>query len=202
MDGLCMKIDFRLPHQGVSYEVTNWDLLSVCGPRVFSMTGAELRAEIAARRGRIIWRAIADNLVTTDGANKLIDACFVGGLASPLWYGLVMQGGSPPAFVIADTMASHAFTEVTSAMIVQTARQQWIPGAIASGQVSNASSLMTYTIAPSQSPTLQGLALTDSPTLGGATGRLFGEALFGTGPQTTSGGNVINIKATIQVVAG
>ena len=58
--------------------------------RQLALNGIELetRYEVTARnrRGRVLWVAQAKNRVVTAGLNKVLDAAFKTGLASPAWY--------------------------------------------------------------------------------------------------------------------
>lgn len=155
--------------------------------------------------GKLLDFREAHNLVTTVGVNVLLNATFVGGLASPAWYLGMVKGSGAPTFNIADTMASHAgWTEVLPTTdVVQTLRQVWTPnGAPSGGIVSNSSAAASYTIATGASPTLQGLFMADQNTIGGTSGNLYGETTFSGGSIVTAAGNVVNITATLTITAG
>ena len=76
------------------------------------------------------WREINKNLVTTAGANHILDGTFKSGTQITAWYvGLTSTGATP---AIADTMASHSgWTElVHTTKYSETVRQTLSLGAI------------------------------------------------------------------------
>lgn len=155
-----------------------------------------------AKRKRVRWRATARNMITTVGANKILDACFKTGLASPAWFIGMIAGASPGTFATTDTISSHpGWTEISSGLVVETARVVWTPGTISAGSVDNTASPALYHM--NGSATLQGLFVIDDNTLDGTSlGTLYSEANFAEGPQVVSTGNVISITATLIAVAG
>jgi len=165
--------------------------------------GVIYEVECRWANGEPRWRARAVNMVPYSGANKLLDACFKGGLTSPTWYVGLIYGAGAPTFATSDTMGSHpGWTEVPSVQITQTSRQLWVPGSISVGSIDNTGSPATYQIAATYSPTIQGLFMVDNNTLGGTTGNLYSEAVFDTGAQPTSPGNILNVTATLAIIAG
>ncbi len=149
------------------------------------------------RGGKTIWRETYANLIPTGGCTKILDATFVTGLASPLWYvGLISTG---PTFAAGDVMGGHAgWTELTN--YSQTSRPQWTPGAVSSGSVDNSASKASFSI--TSGATLTGAFLTDSNTKGGTTGTLYGEGAFASGDQAILGGDVVNITVTLTAGTG
>lgn len=149
------------------------------------------------RAGKVIWTREYDNLVTTAGLNKLLDATFSGGLASPAWYvGLV---NASPAFVAGDTMGSHAgWTENVS--YSQTTREALVPGTIAAGSFNNSASKASFTI--NAATTVAGSFLSDSDTKSGTTGVLYSEVAFTGGTETLASADVLNVTVTLTVQSG
>lgn len=149
------------------------------------------------RDGKVIWQDENDNLVTTAGLNKMLDAAFSTGLASPTWYvGLV---GSSPTFAAGDTASSHAgWTEDTN--YAATTRPALTLGTIAAGVVDNSSSKASYTF--SSGTTIYGAFLIDSSTKGGTSGTLFSEVAFSGGSQALLAADILNVTVTITVQSG
>lgn len=149
------------------------------------------------RQGKLVWREQFANLIPTSGLTKLLDAAFVTGLASPLWYvGLVSTG---PTYAVADTMSSHAgWTELTN--YSQTTRPQWVGAAVVAGSTDNSASKASFII--SSGATVAGAFIADSSTKGGTSGTLYGEGSFATGDQAVLGGDVVNITVTLTAGAG
>lgn len=149
------------------------------------------------RQGKVIWTREYDNLVTTAGLNKLLDATFSTGFATPAWFvGLVSSG---PTFAAADTMSSHTgWTENTS--YAATTRPALTPGTIASGSFDNSASKASFTM--SASTTIGGAFLTTSSTKGGTTGTLYAEGAFTGGDETLASADVLNVTVTVTVQSG
>jgi hypothetical protein len=118
--------------------------------------------------GKLKWRNEFENLVTTAGLNKYLDACLKTGLTTPVWYvGLKLAG----TVVVGDTMASHAgWTEST--IYSNATRPAWTPGAVAAGSVDNSASKAVFNI--NGTDTIIGSFLTDQSAKGGSTGTLLG----------------------------
>jgi hypothetical protein len=141
------------------------------------------------RKGRRVWVEEFDNLVTTAGKNKYLDAALKTGLASPAWYVFLKDSGTVAA---ADTMASHSgWTEDVS--YSNSTRPAWTPGAIGAGSVDNSASVTAFAI--NGSTTIYGAGLTDTPAKGGATGTLLGAADFATSRAVLSG-DTLNVTVT------
>lgn len=155
--------------------------------------------EVRDKRGRLVARRECHNMLTTAGANKLLDATIKTGLASPAWYVGLIKGGSAPTFAIGDTMGSHAgWTEIAGSDVTQANRQAFTPGAISAGSVDNTGSVAVYT--GNATFTLQGLFVVDNNTLAGSTGTLYGEAAFTAA--AIQAGYTINVTATLSITAG
>ena len=157
----------------------------------------ETRYEAVCRdaAGRIKWTATAKNLVVTAGLNKLIDACFKTGLASPAWYLGLKSTGTPNA---ADTSASHAtWTELTA--YDEATRPAFTAGTVSAGSVSNSASKARFTA--SGSMTVLGLFLIDNNTRGGTTGTLYGAADFTEGSRAMVDNDTLDVTATISAAA-
>lgn len=151
--------------------------------------------ECLDRHGRRKWRVDYTNLIPTAGLNKLLDATFVSGLSSPLWY--VGLSGATTTPALADTMSSHAgWTEVTAYSAA--ARQQWIAGSVSGGSVDNSASKASFTITGSD--TVGGAFLVDSSTKGGTTGTLYGIGAFS--DQNVVATDVINVTVTLTAGTG
>jgi hypothetical protein len=147
--------------------------------------------------GRVISVDVVENLVTTAGLNKYLDATLKTGLTSPAWYLLLTDG--TPTVAAGDTMASHAgWTEVTA--YSEAARQAWTPGTISAGSVDNSGSVATFTVS-ADNTTIGGAGLVDVSTKGGATGTLLGVGAFTGGDQILDTGSTIDITATFTQAA-
>ena len=79
------------------------------------MAETKYKAVCRDRNGKVRWRARAHNLVVTTGLNKLLDATFKTGLASPLWY-IGMVGVSVSDGAMAST-SSGVFTSASNPFV-------------------------------------------------------------------------------------
>lgn len=144
--------------------------------------------------GNLKWREVVDNLVTTAGLNKLLDATFKTGLASPAWYVGLKGAGTIAA---GDTMSSHAgWTE--SAAYSESVRQTLTLGTIASGAVSNSASKAVFTM--NATATIAGGFVTDSNTKSGTTGVLYGATDFASSRSVLSG-DTLTVQVDLSVTA-
>jgi hypothetical protein len=141
------------------------------------------------RDGKAIWVEEFDNLVTTVGKNKYLDATLKTGLSSPAWYAFLKGTGTVAA---ADTMASHSgWSEDTNYSNAN--RPAWTPGTVSSGSVDNSASPAAFTI--NGTTTIYGAGLVDNNTKGGTTGTLLGAADFGSSRAVISG-DTLNVTVT------
>ena len=149
------------------------------------------------RQGKVVWKRGYHNLVTVAGLNKLLDATFKTGLATPAWY--VGLTDATPTFAAADTMGSHAgWTENVS--YGESTREVLTLGTIASGSVSNSASKASFTINAATS--VSGAFLTDSDTKSGTTGTLYSEVAFTGGTETLASADVLNVTVTLTAQSG
>jgi len=141
--------------------------------------------------GQLKWADTYDNLVTTAGLNKYLDATLKTGLAAPLWYvGLITGPGAGNTYLAADTMAVHAgWAENTT--YSNATRPQWNPGAVAAGSVDNSASKAIFTV--NGTATIAGCFMVDVATKGGSTGTLLGEGNFTGGDRLVQSGDTLNV---------
>jgi hypothetical protein len=149
------------------------------------------------RNGKRVWQDGFDNLVTTAGLNKLLDATFLTGLASPAWYvGLI---DATPTFAAADTSSAHAgWTEDTN--YAAATRPAFTMGAIAAGSGSNTASKASFTF--NASATIAGAFLIDSSVKGGTSGTLYAEGAFSGGNQAVIAADIMNVTVTLTAQSG
>lgn len=147
------------------------------------------RATCLDKYGRIRWVDEWTNLVVTAGKNKLLDATFKTGLASPAWYVGLKGAGTVSA---ADTMGSHAgWTDVDC--YSQANRPAWTPGTISGGSVDNSASKAVFTI--DVDSTAAGGFLADNNTVSGTTGTLYGAGDFAAS-RAVYIGDTLNVTVT------
>lgn len=143
----------------------------------------------AYRKGKLLWKEEFENLVTTVGKNKLLDATFKTGLTSPAWYVGLKNTGTALA---ADTSASHgSWTENTT--YSEGTRQAFTPGTISAGSVDNSASKAVFTI--SGTTTIYGCFTIDNSTKGGSTGTLYGVGDFSSS-RALEAADTLNVTVT------
>lgn len=142
------------------------------------------------RKGRVRWRDHFRNLVTTVGLNKVLDATFKTGLASPAWFvGLKANG----TYLITNTMSSHpGWSEIID--YSETIRQALVLGAVSGGSVDNSASKATFSI--NANFTLYGAFLVDDDTKSGTTGVLYGVGDFSV-PRAVTTGDTLRVGITL-----
>lgn len=144
--------------------------------------------------GNLKWREEFHNLVVTAGLNKLLDAAFKTGLASPAWYVGLKGAGSIAA---GDTMASHAgWSEITD--YSEANRQTLTLGSISAGSVDNSASKAVFSV--NGTATVAGAFSVDSNTKGGTSGTLYGVGDFATARSVISG-DTLSVQITLSVSA-
>lgn len=144
--------------------------------------------------GNLKWREEFHNLVVTAGLNKLLDAAFKTGLASPAWYVGLKGAGTIAA---GDTMASHAgWSEITD--YSESNRQALTLGSISGGSVDNSASKAVFTI--NGTATVAGAFSVDNNTKSGTSGTLYGVGDFSTSRSVISG-DTLSVQITLSVSA-
>ena len=153
--------------------------------------------ELHDKQGVLKWSDDFDNLVTTAGLNKLIDATFKTGLEVPAWYVGLVDGGSEPSYSADDTMASHVGWAENNAYTEQV-RQTFTPGTIAAGAVDNSDSRAVFTI--SSDGAIAGCFLVDDDVENGEECTLYGEGAFSGGARPVEIGDTLRVTTTVMVV--
>lgn len=139
---------------------------------------------------KLKWRDSFQNLVVTAGLNKVLDATFKTGLASPAWYVGLKGSGT---VVAGDTMASHSgWSELTP--YSNSNRPTFTPGSISSGSVDNSASKAVFNI--NGTSTVVGAFLADDNTKGGTTGTLYGAGDFAAS-RSVANGDTLNVTVTL-----
>jgi hypothetical protein len=149
------------------------------------------------RKGKVVWVEEFENLVVTAGLNKLLDATFKTGLASPAWYvGLVDNVGFT-GYNAADTMASHGgWSEGTP--YSNATRPAFTPGTISGGSVDNSAAKAVFNI--NATATVRGCFTADDNTKGGSTGTLYGEGDFAAA-RAVEDQDTLNVQVTKTITA-
>lgn len=139
---------------------------------------------------KLKWIDNFENLVVTAGLNKVLDATFKTGLASPAWYVGLKGTGTPLA---ADTMASHSsWSELVP--YSNSNRPTFTPGSISAGSVDNSAAKAVFNI--NGTSTIVGAFLSDDNVKSGTTGTLYGVGDFAASRGVASG-DTLNVTVTL-----
>jgi hypothetical protein len=146
------------------------------------------RVECFDRFGAEKWIEDYYNLIVTAGLNKILDATFKTGLASPAWF-LGLKGTG--TVVLGDTMGSHGGWLVITPYS-NASRPAFTPGTISGGSMDNSASKGVFNI--NTSSTVYGAFICDSAS--GTSGVLYGAGDFNT-PRTVESGDTLNLLVTL-----
>lgn len=153
------------------------------------------QVECFDKDGNLKWKDGFENLVTTEGKNKYLDATLKTGLTSPAWFvGLVKTVST--GYTAADTLASHAWTEAVPGTDYTGNRQAFTTGAIAGGSVDNTASKATFPILTTMA-SVDGALLASVAT--GTAGTLLGVGSFSGGSKSVSNGDTLQVSVTCTV---
>ena len=146
------------------------------------------------RDGIIIDLWEMENLVTTEGLNRYLDATLKTGFASPTWYVGLKNTGTP---VAGDVMNSHgSWTE--NVTYSDATRPAFTPGTIASGSVDNSASKAVFNI--NGTTTIFGAFMTTVNTKSGTTGVLLGVGDFASS-RAVINGDILNVTITCTITS-
>lgn len=134
------------------------------------------------------------NGVTNEGFNDFLDAYFNQASQNTNYYlGLISNSGYT-GVAVTDTMASHSGWVEQHANYSESNRPEWNPGAAASKQVTN-STTVDFSITV-DSTVVKGIFVTTNNTKNGTTGKLWATALFNA-DQTLFNGDTLKITYTV-----
>jgi len=139
-----------------------------------------------------------ENLVTSAGLDKLLDAAFLTGLQTPAWFIGLVNGTPTPAYVVGDVMASHVgWVEFLD--YVEVTRPALVPGAISGGSLDNVASRAVFNM--SDVGAVAGCFLVDDDEPDGVDGVLYGVGAFTGGSRDVEDGDILRVAATLTITA-
>lgn len=142
--------------------------------------------------GILKWSDSFENLVTTEGLNKYLDATLKTGLTTPAWYVGLKGTGTAAA---GDTLASHAGWSELNPYTGD--RPAFTPGTVSGGSVDNSASKASYAI--TGSATVAGAFVCSAAT--GTTGTLLGAGDFSAGSKSVASGDTLNVTVTCSMTS-
>lgn len=148
-------------------------------------------AECIGADGAVKWVDEFENTVVTEGKAKLFNVSFASDTQVTQWFlGLVNNTPSPTFTNVADTMASHSWTE--SVDYSNATRPQGTFTTTATNSISTSATSFSM----NASVTIAGAFLTTNNTKGGTTGTLYSAGAFSGGNRTVVSGDTINVTYT------
>ena len=160
---------------------------------------SKYEVELFDKNGRLKWSEDFNNLVTTEGLNKILDATFVTGSELPTWFvGLIDGTGETPSFVAGDTIPSHVgWVEYEN--YLEDVRQAYVPGSISGGTVDNSVSRAIFTM--TEAFIIAGCFLVNDSEKGGeSNGILYREGAFAGGNRAVEEGDTLRVTITLSMV--
>lgn len=156
--------------------------------------GKRFRDALGRFERRLMWTEVFENIVTTEGLNRILDVMFHGTTQTTTWYcGLVETNTTPAAGMNYDV---PVFTETTA--YDEATRPAYDEAAAAAGSTTNSASKAVFTI--NATKTMYGAALFSVNTKGdhaaGANNVLYCNALFGTS-RAVLDDDIINLTYTV-----
>jgi hypothetical protein len=180
-------------HPSTRYEFECWGHYHVDGSKCQAPWDCPEGVAFDAHDHQLQWADGFNNIVVTAGLNKLIDATFKTGLASPAWFVGLVDNASFSAYAAADTMASHSGW-IEGVPYSNGTRPSFTAGSVAAGSVDNSASKAVFTI--NATLTVRGAFLVDNSTKSGTTGTLYGEGDFASSRSVISG-DTLNVQVTL-----
>jgi len=144
----------------------------------------------------ILSREEVHNLIPTEGINYILGAALTG--VSPIsdWYIALFEGNyTPVAGLTAATFASAA-TESTA--YDESTRQEWVPGSISGGIVSNSASKAVFTM--NATKTIYGLGQLSASAKSATTGVIVSAARFSAAKSVVDD-DVLNVTSIITLTS-
>jgi len=165
----------------------------LCGSLL--QVGGIFTVEVFDKDGNLRYKDTAQNGITNEGHNLILDVMF-GTVAKPSWYVGLIRDDNYTGLNAADTMASHSGWEEGDEY-TETTRQSITFNAAASKSISNGSPYQRCYFTINATQTMKGAFLTDSSTKSGTAGKLFCTALFDGGNIVVYSGDVLKVTYTV-----
>jgi hypothetical protein len=148
--------------------------------------------------GFVKWADTFCGTVVIAGLNKLLDATFKTGLASPAWYVGLLDGATAPVIGVTDTMASHAGW-IENVGVSNATRPALTPGTILNGAVDNSAARAIFNI--NASGEIAGAFITTGSALSGSTGTLYDVGLFLDSARDVANGDTLQVSVALSISA-
>jgi len=155
-------------------------------------------ADIFCRNSFEAWRVEVENLITTEGKNDILTQYLKGSSYTAAFYVALVDNASFTAYAVGDTAAqiggSNGWAEAVP--YSNATRVAWTGGTASGGSVDNSGSVASFTI--NATKTIRGAFLVTNSTKSGTTGKIYGEADFGSSRSVLSGDTLqVTVTATM-----
>jgi hypothetical protein len=169
------------------------------GPNREIQVSTRFNIRLTDANGWCKWDDSIHNLVVTDGLNKMLDATFKTGYASPAWYVGLISGTTTPVISAADLLDNHGgWNEaIYTTNYSESARPALTLGSVTNGAVDNSLNTAIFHIIVNTA--INGCFITTAAT--GTTGILWDAATFIDGARSVVNGDILHVTATISVTA-
>lgn len=144
--------------------------------------------------GRVKWREIANNLVTTEGQNHDLSIVFKSGVQVGTWYGGLINNSPSPTLAVGDTAAQIGGTNGWTEFAGYSGSRKALTLGTPSAGLLATSSASQFSI--NSAATLFGLFVVSAAS--GTSGTLFGEAAFAS-TQAVVSGDTVRLSATLSL---
>lgn len=162
------------------------------GQRSKVSVGGRFEVECFGPDGELKWKDHFDNLVVTEGIEYLLGILLKGEVASDPWY-IGLTDGTPTTDAADSLTGTHAgWSEVTA--YSESTRQEFVDGAISSGEVDNSTSKASFSI-NADGTTIGGAFLADDSTQG-SNGTLLCVGAFSGGDKAADNGDTLTVQYT------
>jgi hypothetical protein len=146
--------------------------------------------EVFSADGALKFSETFHNDVTLAGRDKLLDATFKTGLASPSWFVALVDGAGTPESDPGDVMGSHpGWSELTK--YDEATRQALVLGDVAEATVENSLSPAKFTL--NDTCTIAGVFIVDNDSIGGSDGCLYDVGVLKSGDYQGVASDVVRI---------
>jgi hypothetical protein len=151
--------------------------------------GFEYLVEVV-KDGRVVDSERVCNLMPSEGITYMLNTTFKGGAQVTGWYVGLYEGNYTPSS--SDTAAALPALATECTAYAETARVQWVSGAVSSGTLDNVSSRAEFTF--NATKTVYGGFITSSATKGSTSGVLSSVVRFAS-PKSLDSGSVLRVTA-------
>lgn len=149
--------------------------------------------EFRDAQGRLVWRRLAFNVVTDEGARALLDAGLSGSAYTAAWYLALIDASGYTNTDATNTAATHSGWGEYAGISNSTRP------AVTWSAASSRSKAGTATFNIGASGTIKGCALFNNATKGGTTGTLYSAGSFSGGDQAVTAGGTLTVTYTARL---